>query len=208
MSGGSKITNALYLSSFVLAISCMLYSGCGSDPESEQVAMSVDYLQNAWEEYHSADYGAAILAFERALDDEDASTAADAYNGLGWVYLGFSRSLGINQKNIETALSKFQQASALDSTNADAWVGQAGLLLARRASQDDLRDALKAVDNAFSGNAEYLYRHDYDTEADLRALKAQCYYYLGEWDSALNEVNRVLAVEKDNRVALTMKGLL
>ncbi len=185
--------------------------GCGSDPDEEQIAMPEKSLQSGWAEYSSGNYGTAMLAFEKAIaDGEDASTAvvADAYNGLGWVYLGFSQNAGVNQKNITTALSKFQEAIARDSANADAWVGRAGLLLARRDSQADLRDALKAVDNALQRDAKYLYRHDYDSEADLRALKVQCYYYLGELDKAREESNRVLAIEKNNGVALTIKKLL
>ena len=200
-----------YLASCVFIVLSVLYFGCGSDPDEEQAATPEESLQDGWTEYRSGNYGAAILAFEKALNDgENVSTVAvaDAYNGLGWIYLGFSQNTGVNQKNISTALSKFQEAMAHDAENADAWVGQAGLLLARRGSQDDLRDALKAIDNALQGDTEYLYRHDYDSEADLLALRAQCYYYLGEWDKARGEVNRALAVEKDNGVALTIKGLL
>lgn len=168
-------------------------------------------LQSGWAEYDSGSYGTAMLAFEKAIaDGEDASTGvvADAYNGLGWVYLGFSQNAGVNQKNITTALSKFQVAIARYPANADAWVGLAGLLLARRNSQADLRDALKAVDNALQKDAKYLYRHDYDSQADLHALKMQCYYYLGEPNKAQEESNRVLAIEKNNGVALTIKKLL
>ncbi len=203
--------NAFYLAICIFVIFSVLYFGCGSDPEEEQVAMPEESLQNGWAEYRSGNYGTAILAFEKALADGDGvstSAVADAYNGLGWVYLGFSQNTGVNQKNITTALSKFQEAIANNSDNADAWVGQAGLLLARRGSQDDFRDALKAIDNALQGDAKYLYRHDYDSEADLRALKIQCYYYLGEWNTARYEVDRVLAIEKGNSVALTIEKLL
>ena len=203
--------SVLRLASCILIVLSVLYFGCGSDPEEEQTTMPEESLQDGWTEYRSGNYGTAILAFEKALiDGEDISAAAvaDAYNGLGWVYLGFSQNVGVNQKNIVTALSKFQEAIASDANNADAWVGRAGLLLARRSSQDDLRDALQAIDNALQGDARYLYRHDYDSEADLRALKAQCYYYLGEWDKARDEINRVLAIEKNNSVALTIESLL
>ncbi len=209
--GKIRSYNAFYLAICIFIILSVLYFGCGSDPEEEQAVMPEESLQNGWAEYRSGNYGTAILAFEKALADGDGvstSAVADAYNGLGWVYLGFSQNTGVNQKNLTTALSKFQEAIAHNSDNADAWVGQAGLLLARRGSQDDFEDALKAIDNALQGDAEYLYRHDYDSEADLRALKIQCYYYLGEWDKARDEINRVLAIEKNNSVALTIKKLL
>jgi tetratricopeptide (TPR) repeat protein len=200
--------------------SCILCFGCGSNPEEgERTSTSEEDIQSGWEEYRSGNHGTAILAFERALTEErdpkyDAiakvqkTLLADAYNGLGWVYLGFSRSAGVNQKNIAMSLGKFQEAIARDNTNADAWVGQAALLLIRRSSQDDLRNTLKAVDNALQGDAAYLYRHDYDSEADLHALKAQCYYYLGELDDAQGEVKRALAIEKNNNAALVLRKLL
>ena len=205
-----NITGNLLRFAFLICImSCVLYFGCGSDPEEDQGVTPEESLKTGWADYDLREYGTAILSFEKVLnEDAAAATAADAYNGLGWVYLGFSRSAGVNQKNIATAMSKFQEAIAHDATNADAWVGQAGLLLARRDSQDDLRKALEAIDKALQGNSEYLYRHDYDSEADLHALKAQCYYYLGERSKALDEVNRVLAIEKGNSVALAIKGLL
>ncbi len=205
-----------FFSCVFIALS-VLHFGCGSDPDEEQTAMPEESLQSGWAEYRSGNYGTAILAFEKALADGDGdgdgdgvstTVVADAYNGLGWVYLGFSQNTGVNLKNIATALSKFQEAIAHDADNADAWVGQAGSLLARRGSQNDLKDALKAIDNALQGDTEYLYRHDYDSEADLRALKLQCYYYLGEWGKARDEISRVLAIEENNSVALTIKKLL
>jgi tetratricopeptide (TPR) repeat protein len=203
------------LCSMLLCLVFVLHFGCGTDPEEEERTSTLEEdVQNGWAQYRSGNYGAAILAFERALTQSEAfavepSYLADAYNGLGWAYLGFSRSAGLaNQKNIATSLGKFQEAIIHDETNADAWVGKAGLLLIRRNSQDDLREALKAVDSALQGDAEYLYRHDYDSEADLYTLRAQCYYYLGELDKAQDEVKRALAIEKGNSVALILKGLL
>jgi tetratricopeptide (TPR) repeat protein len=190
-----------------------LLIGCGSDLEEAEQASTLEDIRSGWKEYGSGNYGAAILAFEKALTEDGSAGAslshlADAYNGLGWVYLGFSRSAGVNQKNIAMSLGKFQEAVTRDRANADAWVGQAGLLLIRRSSQDDLRDALKAIDNALQGDAAYLYRHDYDSEADLYALRAQCYYYLGELNKARDEIKRSLAMEKNNSSALAMRKLL
>ena len=195
---------------FVSVVFCVLYSGCGSDSDEKGIPPE-EGLQNGWAEYDSGNYGAAILAFEGTLSNkEDASAAiiADAYNGLGWAYLSFSESVRINQANLDTALGKFQEAVSNDATNADAWVGKAGLLLIRKDSQDDFRKALEAIDSALKGNTEYLYRHDYDSEADLYALKSQCYYYLGEQGKALEEVNRALAIERNNNLAQAIRGLL
>lgn len=202
-----KIACALCLVSFIL------YFGCGSDLEEGEGIPPAENIRNGWAEYGTGNYGAAILAFEEVLSEsaDPAPTlaeAADAYNGLGWAYLGFSQSAVVNQKNIMVSLGKFQEAIVRDSSNADAQVGRAALLLIRRGSQDDFRDALKATDSALQANSAYLYRHDYNSKADLYALKAQCYYYLGEPDKARDEVERVLAIERNNSAALAMKKLL
>jgi tetratricopeptide (TPR) repeat protein len=191
----------------ILCLAFLLFA-CGTD-EEEQILTPEESLKVGWEEYVLGNYEAAIQAFERVLTASSSSaTKVDAYNGLGWAYVSFSRDAVVNQKNMSISLSKFQEAIALDSTNADAWVGKAGLLLIRRSSQTDLRDALDAIENALQADAAYLYRHDYDSKADLYALKAQCYYYLGEMDKASDEVERVLAIEKDNVAALAMRRLL
>jgi len=187
----------------------LILSGCGSDQEEGGTSTPEENLLKGWSEYNSGNYENSILAFERVLAESgQPSVLADAYNGIGWAYLGFSQSVSVNQKNIDTALSKFQEAITRDKTNADAWIGQAGLLLIRRNSQDDLANALKAIDNALQGDAKYLYRHDYDSRADLHALKAQCHYYLGELDRAQDEVNLALVMEKDNNAALALGELL
>jgi tetratricopeptide (TPR) repeat protein len=205
----SLLVTRYYLVSCVLCLAFLLFA-CGTD-EEEQTLTPEENAKLGWEEYSLGNYEAAIQAFERVLATSSSSTIAgkaDAYNGLGWAYMSFSRDAVVNKKNISVSLSKFQEAIALDSTNADAWVGRAGLLLIRRDSQTDLRDALDAIENALQADAAYLYRHDYDSKADLYALKAQCYYYLGELGKASDEVERVLAIEKDNVAALAMKRLL
>ena len=196
-------------------MACFLFA-CGSDPEEDDALTPEENLQVGWEEYSSGNYEAAIQAFERVVADSNSSSSttgdnshwADAYNGLGWAYMSLSGDAVVNHKNIAVSLDKFQKAITLDSTNADVWIGKAGLLLVRRSSQDDLRDALNAINNALQGNTQYLYRHDYDSEADLYVLRTQCYYYLGELDKARSEIERVLAIEKHNTTALAMRSLL
>ena len=206
----TKYSSLLPLVTRYLLLVTILLSACGTD-EEEQILTPEENIKLGWEKYSLGNYEAAIQAFERVLTTSSSSitaTEADAYNGLGWAYMSFSRDAVVNQKNISISLSKFQEAIALDSANADAWVGKAGLLLIRRSSQTDLRDTLDAIENALQADAAYLYRHDYDSKADLYALKAQCYYYLGEMDKASDEVERALSIQKDNVAALAMRRLL
>ncbi|MBD3181966.1 hypothetical protein GF312_06730 [Candidatus Poribacteria bacterium] len=164
------------------------------------------HLQTGWDEYKSGNYSSSIIAFERALSAE--SGLADAYNGLGWAYISYSSDPIINLTNLNTAFNKFDQALAIDSKNSDAWVGKAILIFINRESKQDLNEAIKAIDTALQGEQIYLYRHDYDSKADLHALKAQCYYYLDEYEKATAEIENTLEIEKENQVALKIKTLL
>lgn len=192
--------------------SCILILACGSDPrEGELNSTPEESIKDGWEQYNSGKYELAIQAFEKVLnrkDENNTSLLADASNGLGWSYMGFSGGNVPNQNYMARGLEKFQEAIKLDNTNADAWIGKACILIIKRSSQDELNEAINAIDNALKANVAYMYRHDYDSIADVYALKAQCYYYLGDWEKAHAEVDRVLAMEKDNAAILAMKQLL
>ena len=199
--------NILYYLTIVLCLA--LFAGCGADTQDEKTANPESGLIKGWQEYDSGNYESAILAFERVLNvDTSKEMAGDAYNGLGWAYLSVSKNAGLNQMNLNTSINKFREAINRDKTNSDAWVGRACALFVRRYTTDDFRNTIEAINNAQQENIKYLYRHDYDSEADLHALKAQCYYYLGDFDGAQSEVKNALAVEKENNVALTVKALL
>ncbi len=186
-----------------------LYFGCGSDSEDEKDFDVEKELSKGWKEYGLGNYANSILAFEKVVNAKgSADMTSDAYNGIGWVYLGFSQSAGINQKNVATAINKFEEAIRLDESNADACVGIACALLIRRGSESDLRNAIFWVDNALNISDPRLYRHDYDSESDLHVLKAQCYFYLGELDKAKSEIEIAINKEKDNPVALAMIDML
>ena len=90
----------------------------------------------------------------------------------------------------------------------DAWVGLANTLYLRNKESTDFRSAIRAIDNALQGDAQYLFRHDYDSKADLYALKALCYYYLSEYQSAEAELNKVLQIDTTHRTAVALQNLL
>lgn len=197
---------------FLCITSCILILACGSDPKEGDLNLtSEESIKDGWEQYKAGKYELAIQAFERVLnrkDENNISLLADANNGLGWAYMGFSGGNVPNQNYMARGLEKFHEAIKLDNTNADAWVGKACILIIRRNSQDELNEAINAIDSALKANSTYMYRHDYDSVADIYALKAQSYYYLGDLEKARSEVDKVLAIEKDNDAALAMKQLL
>lgn len=189
----------------VLAFLCF---GCGSDSDDEKDFDLEKELSKGWKEYGLGNYAGSILAFEKVINAKGSSDiTSDAYNGIGWVYLAFSQSAGVNQKNVATAISKFEESIRLDKGNADACVGIACALLIRRSSESDLRSAIVWVDKALSISDPRLYRHDYDSESDLHVLKAQCHFYLGELDKAKSALEIAISKEKENSQALAMMDL-
>ena len=192
----------------LLAFYCLMLSSCSSDSDPNTPS-AVNYTERGWRFYESGDYPQALLSFERAINFDEA--LADAHNGVGWSHL----SLSLNPPLAQEA---FQNAVQLDASNADAWVGLANLLYlrnneagnqpARIKDTTDFRSAIRAIDNALQGDAQYLFRHDYRSKADLYALKASCYYYLGENQSTEVEINKALQIDTTHRTAVALQNLL
>ena len=183
----------------ILFASCLLMlSGCSSDPDPN-TSSALNHMERGWHSYESGNYAQALLSFERAINFDE--NLADAHNGVGWSHL----SLALNPPLAQEA---FQNAVQLDPSNADAWVGLANLLFLRHKDTNDFRSAIRAVDNALQGDAQYLFRHDYRSRAELYVLKAACYYYLGEDASARQEVDRALQIETTNRTAIVLRDLM
>ena len=206
MYGLYRMEKVVYCS--LLTFILLAFLGCGSDRQADGITDSEGVLAKGWQEYASGNYASAILSFESVLNgDAQPDAVADAYNGLGWAYACISGDAGVNKVNVGVALEKFQFALDKDTANSDAWVGMASMLIIRQNSNDDLNKAIACVDKSLAGNTNYLYRHDYNSEADLYALKAQCYYFLGNIDSAKTEINRFLEIDKHNQSAMTLLAI-
>lgn len=182
----------------IIASCFLIQSGCSSDSETDTPS-AVNYAESGWRSYKAGGYAQALLSFERALNFDE--TLADAHNGVGWSHL----SLSLNPTLAQEA---FQNAVQLDASNADAWVGLANVLYLRNKDITDFRAAIRAIDNALQGDAHFLFRHDYRSKADLYALKASCYYYLGEIQSARQETGKALQIDTTNRTAVVLQDLL
>ena len=182
----------------LIATCLLMLNGCSSDSETD-TSGAVNYAEQGWRFYSSGDYAQALLSFERAVNFDE--THADAYNGIGWSHLSLSL-------NAPLAQEAFQNAIQHDNSNADAWVGLATVLYLRNKETNDFRAAIRAIDNALQGDAQYLFRHDYQSKADLYALKAACYYYLGEHQPAAAEIDKALQIDTTNRTAIALQNLL
>ena len=188
-----------YIIYVTVCASCLLMqSGCSRDSDPN-TSTALDYMARGWRSYESGNYAQALLSFERAINFDE--NLADAHNGVGWSHL----SLSLNPPLAQEA---FQNAVQLDASNADAWVGLANLLFLRHKDTNDFRSAIRAIDNALQGDAQYLFRHDYRSKAELYVLKAACYYYLGEDAPAKQEVSKALQIETTNKTAIVLRDLL
>lgn len=176
----------------------ILFVSCSNDPTDED-SSTLNHLEQGWYAYNSWDFTQAILNFERALNAEP--ELADAHNGVGWSNLSLALPFSLAQES-------FQNAIRYDSTNADAWLGLANVLYLRQKDNSDFEAAIKAIDNALQGDKGFLYRHDFDSESDLYALKASCYFFLGEKQKSLQEIEKALNIDKDNTTAILLQQII
>ena len=190
---------------FIFVIIAWFISGCADNPQLDKVGAEQN-LETGWLEYNNGNYAVALLGFERAISLDD--SLADAHNGLGFSLLSASSSSTFNPQLVLKALSAFQEAIRRDETNADAWVGLANALFLRRTESSDFKTAVQALDNALKANSAFLYRHDYNSEADIHALKAVCLYYAGDVKSASIEVKAALEIDNNNQTALAIQNAI
>ncbi len=179
--------------------------GCSDDPEVDTAAVQKTLMQG-WTAYDTGDFAAALLHFEHVIELD--ASLADAHNGLGWTHLSGSRDLIETAEVLAKAQRAFERAIRSDTSNGDAWIGLAETLFLRRESDSDFQTALRAIDNAFQGDHRTFFRHDYQSAADIHALRATCYYYLGETNLARSAVARALQTEPSNTAALSLQQLL
>lgn len=189
----------------VLTLCLIAFCGCSDDSEVDTEAVQKAQMEG-WAAYDKEDFSAALLHFERVIDLDP--TFADAHNGLGWTRLSISRDPTMTPEILAKAQQAFEGAIRTNTSNADAWIGLANTLFLRRESNADFQTALRAIDNALQGDQQTLFRHDYQSIADLHALRAACYYYLGQSNLARLAINSALQTEPSNVAALSVQQLL
>ena len=189
----------------LILVLCMMVFGCSDDPEID-IAVVEQRQRDGWAAYDKGDFSAALLHFERVIELD--VTRADAHNGVGWAHLSIAHPPVATPDVLAKAQRAFEAAIRSDASSADAWIGLANTLFLRRESASDFQIALRAIDNALQGDHRTLFRHDYQSVADLDALRAACYYYLGQINLARSTVERALQTEPSNMAALSLQNLL
>lgn len=151
-----------------------------------------DRLPIDWTGYNGADYQGAIDFFSKTLDEADAlegvelgvvnQVKAEAHDGIGWAY--------IRLQDLSSAAQAFAAATKLDRTNADAWVGWAGVSLALR----NYADVLQYTNQALEADPDYnsatridqagrVLGHDELDERHIRLMLAEAYFQLGRYSA-------------------------
>jgi len=174
----SQIANPKSKVSCVLClVSCvLLIAGCGDD--EEVVAPDAGELTSrGWEEYAAGNYEDAIAKYQSALEEDPAN--ASAYNGIGWARARLGQ--------IRDSIDSFKEAIAKDPTNADAHAGLAGAYLA----DGDYERAIASAKLVLSLKPDYESHHDDIKAADIRILLAECYYNIGDYEAAEDQIDRL-----------------
>lgn len=179
------------------------FLGCGE--REEGISEAEKEVGRGWRHYLRGEMEMALISFERAVSSDPSSS--DAYNGLGWVYLSLSKGFSVDGELVGEAVRMFGEAVKLDPESSDAWAGMALALFLRRFGEEDIEEAIKAADRAIGGR-ERLYEHDFDSEGDLWAFKALCYYYLGDLGHAEDALRRASSIEPESRAVQEIERLI
>lgn len=187
-----------YIAILVSVLLILIQIGCSDDRDTDTTS-AIRHTEQGWISYNSSNYTQALLNFERALNSDP--EYADAYNGVGWCQLSLSLTLTL-------ALESFQNAVRYDSSNSDAWIGLGTVLYLRNKDNSDFTSAIRAIDNALDADESFLYRHDYQSVANVHALKAACYFYLGERELAKEELENARQMDAENRTVIVLQDIL
>ena len=166
-------------------------SGVGPEELLKQEQKLRDRLPIDWGNYSNGDYDGTIEFFTNTLEKAETyegpeailnEIKSEAHNGIGWAFF--------RKQSLEAASSAFQQATTLNRRNADAWVGYAGVALARRLFNDAIQYANQAlsVDSEYVSSfrvddAERQLGHDNFDTRHVRMILAESYFQLGRYSA-------------------------
>jgi tetratricopeptide (TPR) repeat protein len=179
---------------FALAVSlaaCGGGTGIGPGEIQKREDKLKDRLTVDWVAYNDGNYEGTIEVFEKTLAEADAlegievgvrnQVKSEAQNGIGWAFFRL--------QDLNDAGQAFAIATQLDRTNADAWVGWAGVSLAQRQYGDVLQYTNQAleIDPDYSSGSRLrdgrLLAHDQVDERHVRLMLAEAYFQLGRYSA-------------------------
>ncbi|MBM3319482.1 MAG: tetratricopeptide repeat protein [Candidatus Eisenbacteria bacterium] len=203
MRGTGLRTRAAWFGGATTVLGVLLTLGCGggggggggTGPTNEDLA--AEYTADGWDAFEQGNYAAARGHFEDAL--EKVGTYGQAYLGLGWCQAAAGEYL--------SAKTSFDQAISNGVTGADPYAGKAAAL--RDANPPDYSGTISAASAALSAAPTYQFSHDTSFDwRDLRLIMAQCYFALGEYESANEQVGLLGGDEQDEQSPTFVENLL
>jgi Flp pilus assembly protein TadD len=154
----------------MLALVLIAATGC--------TGWALDSAEQGWSDFEAGDYEDARTNFEDALTWD--ITYADAYNGLGWCDL--------LEDKLSDASTNFSSATSYDAFLTDASAG--GSLAATELGNH--QNAVDYANDVINSNASYQFSHYSSvTIEDIRLAKAKSAAALGDFDTALAEVQAI-----------------
>ena len=190
-------SRALLRASAIIVTCALVACGGGTGLGPGEIQKREDKLRERlpidWNSYNDGDIQGSIDFFIKTLQEADAlegielgvrnQVKAEAQSGIGWSF--------IRLQNLPAAAQAFGIATQLDRTNADAWVGWAGVALAQRAYADVLQYTNNALENDPDYNsatridaAGRVLGHDAVDERHVRLMLAEAYFQLGRYSAA------------------------
>jgi tetratricopeptide (TPR) repeat protein len=182
--------------SCALAVCVLVACGGGTGLGPGEIQKREDKLRQRlpidWNDYNAEDPVGSIEAFTKTLAQADAQDGielgvrnqvkAEAQNGIGWSF--------IRLQDLPAASQSFGIATQLDRTNADAWVGWAGVALALRQYADVLQYTNTALENDPDYNSAtridpqgQVIGHDAIDERHVRLMLAEANFQLGRYSA-------------------------
>ncbi len=169
-----RLVCVAWLTATLVFVSC---GGDSADSGGDDTADALAAVERGWAAYTQRDFSVALVEFERATNLDEA--LADAHNGLGWTRLHLLEGAP-SAEVLDLAAASFAASLRADGDFADAWVGMGQALYMSREDVKTLLDGANALASARDASPSSLYRHNYTSEAQVRALEAWCYYYAGD----------------------------
>lgn len=160
----------------LLASAAFLWS-CGEENKgpSQPTGNINELIQQGWTAFAAREYDTAVARFTEAKSLDASRT--EVYAGLGWSQL--------KADNLEASQREFDNGSRRQSPSADLFAGWAFVLNALK----NYTSSNLQVNRVLSQVPSWSFTHDAGLDVnDLRVLKAENHFLLGQFRDSLSEV--------------------
>jgi len=160
-------------------------SNFGVNPPPPDPVKAQELISKAWTEFENDRFQNAISLFNQAKGIDNAIT--DIFSGLGWSYF--------QSHDLNNSLFNFASAIGADSSFTDAFVGNSIAAFEKNEYELAINSITSITQQDSSqfdlqGANEYIFSHDTNvTSQQVRKILALSFYYSGDFDMALNQLN-------------------